>query len=108
MPRPTIAQVVCGFLTVVLSTLAMLLLSGARSGAGVVGIAAAGLILGLLVALAVALKDRRVPGVPAAGTAAVPSPAPAPAHAPRPVSVPRSRVAGGTAEARVGEHSLRR
>lgn len=100
MPRPTIAQVAYGSLTVVLSTIAMLMLSGARSGAAVLGIAAGGLILGLLVAFTVVLQGRRSSGAPAA--------AQAPARAPRPVSVPRSRVAGGTAEVRVGEHSLRR
>lgn len=50
MPRPTPAQFVHGSVTVVLSTLAMLLLSGARSGPGVVVIAVAGLALGVLVA----------------------------------------------------------
>lgn len=55
MPRPTPAQLVCGSATVVLSTLAMLLLSETRSGAVVAVIAMAGLVLGVLVALAVSM-----------------------------------------------------
>lgn len=84
MPRPTLAPVAYGSLTVVLSTLAMLLLSGARSGAGVVVIAAAGLVLGLLVAFAVVLRGRRLPAAPAA--ASVPSPVPVSASVSAPVS----------------------
>jgi hypothetical protein len=94
MPRPTTAQVAYGSLTVVLSTFALLLLSGARSGAGVVVVAAAGLILGLLVAFALVLQNGRRP-------ASAASAAPA-------VRVPRPRVTAGASENRVGEHSLRR
>ncbi len=52
MPRPAPAQYLYGSATVVLSTLAMLLLSGASSGPGVVLVTFAGLALGLLVAVA--------------------------------------------------------
>ncbi|RNG17631.1 hypothetical protein [Streptomyces botrytidirepellens] len=53
MPRPTSAQLAYGSATVVLSTLAMLLLSETRSGLGVGLVTVAGLALGLLVALTV-------------------------------------------------------
>ena len=51
MPRPTAAQFAYGVLTVVFATLAMLLLSQTRSGAGIAVIAVAALVSGLLVAL---------------------------------------------------------
>ncbi len=92
MPRPTPAQVAYGSLTVVLSTLAMLLLSGVRSGGGVVGLGVAGLLLGLFVAVSVSPRSRRSTAAPAVLTRQVP--------------VPRARVGGG-AEHLVGEHSLR-
>lgn len=103
MPRPTTAQVAYGFPTVVLSTLAMLLLSGASSGAGVVLIAAAGLLLGLLVATAVTVRSRRTTA-PARVSLSPASSVPSVSS----VQVPRARVVSGAAEARVGEHSLRR
>ncbi|WFB09254.1 hypothetical protein LRS74_21085 [Streptomyces sp. LX-29] len=53
MPRPTPAQLAYGSATVVLSTLAMLLLSETRSGLGIALIALASLALGLLIALTV-------------------------------------------------------
>src|SRR6476646_9649395 len=55
LPRPTTAQLAYGSLTVVLSTLATLLLSDVRSGAAVVAVAAGGLLLGLLVAVTVTM-----------------------------------------------------
>lgn len=57
MPRPTPAQLTYGSATVVLSTLAMLLLSEVRSGMGVAVIAVAGLALGLLVAVTVPIPQ---------------------------------------------------
>lgn len=51
MPRPTAAQLVYGFCTVLFSTLAMLLLSHASSVPGIAVIAVAALALGLFVAL---------------------------------------------------------
>ncbi|WP_255953053.1 hypothetical protein [Streptomyces odontomachi] len=51
MPRPTATQFAYGSLTVVLCTLAMLLLSQTTSGVGVAVIAVVALGLGLLVAL---------------------------------------------------------
>ncbi|WP_327290953.1 hypothetical protein [Streptomyces sp. NBC_01198] len=97
MPRPTTAQLAYGSLTVVLSTLATLLLSDVRSGAAVVAVAAGGLLLGLLVAVGVTMPV-------AARRRASLGPAPIP---PAAVPVPRSRVTSG-AGSRVGERSLRR
>lgn len=68
MPRPTTAQLAYGTATVVLSTLAMLLLSEPRSGTGLAVVACAGLALGLLVAMT----------VPAPRVKVVPSARPAP------------------------------
>jgi hypothetical protein len=92
MPRPTPAHVVYGTATVVLSTLAMLLLSDARSGVGVVIIAVVGLALGTLVAVSAAPAFRRAVARQARSTAAAASP------------LPRS----GGVEPRLSEHSLRR
>lgn len=50
MSRPTPAQIAYGSATVVFTTLAMLLLTGADAGPGVAVIALAALALGLLVA----------------------------------------------------------
>ena len=94
MPRPTTAQVACGSLTVVLATVVLLLATDARSGAAVAVLAAAGLLAGVCVAVALAPRGRRP-------ETSVPVAEPAP-----PVSVPRARVAA--AEPRLTEHSLRR
>lgn len=59
MPRPTAAQLAYGSCTVILSTLAMLLLSQTSSGPGIALIAVAALALGLLVAMTVPLPGRR-------------------------------------------------
>ncbi|HET9379333.1 MAG TPA: hypothetical protein VFP69_00695 [Streptomyces sp.] len=69
MPRPTVAQLVCGSGTVVLSALAMLLLSGAGSVPAVAVVAVTALALGLLAAMTVA-RPKRASGAgrPAAGT----------------------------------------
>jgi hypothetical protein len=55
MPRPTPAQFAYGSATVVFSTFAMLLLSQTSSGPGIIAIALAGLVLGVLVAMTAAL-----------------------------------------------------
>ncbi|MYT72025.1 MULTISPECIES: hypothetical protein [unclassified Streptomyces] len=60
MPRPTVAQLAYGSATVVLSTLAMLLLSQTSSGPGVGVIAMSAVILGLFVALSVP-KPKQTP-----------------------------------------------
>ncbi|MCC9703891.1 hypothetical protein E4N62_00560 [Streptomyces sp. MNU76] len=64
MPRPTTAQLAYGSCTVILSTLAMLLLSQTSSGAGIAVIALSALALGLLVALTVPLP-KSAPGASA-------------------------------------------
>lgn len=57
-PPPTVAQLAYGSSTVILSTLAMLLLSQTSSGPGVALIALVGLVLGLLVAMTVPRPKR--------------------------------------------------
>lgn len=99
MPRPTTAQIAGGALTVVLATAALLFATGARSGAAVAGLGAAGLLLGLLVAAAAGATRRPAAPVPAAA-AVTPDEATA-------ATVPRARFAG-PARTRVTEHSLRR
>ncbi|MET7637693.1 hypothetical protein [Streptomyces sp. NPDC005438] len=68
MPRPTAAQLAYGSGTVVLATLAMLLLSGARSGAGIVVICCLALALGLFAALRLPRRSgvAPLPSVPVA------------------------------------------
>jgi hypothetical protein len=58
MPRPTAAQLVYGSATVVLSALAMLLLSRTTSGLGVAVIVCAALAIGLLVSVTVTAPAR--------------------------------------------------
>ncbi|MBA2806520.1 hypothetical protein E0500_003375 [Streptomyces sp. KM273126] len=65
MPRPTTAQLAYGSCTVILSTLAMLLLSQTSSGLAITAIAVSALALGLLVAMTVPLPKK----TPAATTA---------------------------------------
>ncbi|KNB49359.1 hypothetical protein [Streptomyces caatingaensis] len=95
MPRPTSAQIAYGSVTVVLSTLAMLLLSGTSSATGVAVVVLGALALGLVVASLLPLPRR----------------SPRPARAARPPRTvargPRApRQRAGSAPARVGEHSL--
>ncbi|MHC3463597.1 hypothetical protein [Streptomyces flavovirens] len=97
MPRLTAAQVSYGSATVVLSALAMLLLSRTDSGAGVAVIGTAALLLGLLVSMTVPPRRR-------AGTART-SAAPAAARAHHPAT--HAEITVARAE-RAGEHSLRR
>src|ERR1044072_8091883 len=65
MPRPTVAQLAYGSCTVILSTLAMLLLSQTSSGLGIAIIAVSALVLGLLVAWTVPLPKPAVTSVSA-------------------------------------------
>ncbi|MFE5767080.1 hypothetical protein ACFQ7O_01765 [Streptomyces sp. NPDC056485] len=69
MPRPTAAQLFYGSATVVVSTIAMLLLSQTSTGRGIAVIATAALALGLLVALTAASPRRRGRHAAPAGTA---------------------------------------
>ncbi|WP_405598260.1 hypothetical protein OG741_15700 [Streptomyces sp. NBC_01410] len=112
MPRPTAAQLAYGSATVVFSTLALLLLTRPSAVMGVAAIGIGSMALGLLVACALPMGRagaRRVKAVHtvrtnrAAASRATASAA-ADGLATR-VPVPRARVG---AEARVGEHSLRR
>ncbi|WP_306189412.1 MULTISPECIES: hypothetical protein [unclassified Streptomyces] len=67
MPRPTAAQLAYGSCTVILSTLAMLLLSRTSSGLGIAVVALAALALGILVAMTVPLpKAHAAPAAAAA------------------------------------------
>ncbi len=99
MPRPTAAQLAYGSATVVVSTIAMLLLSQTTTGLGVAVISAAALALGLLVALTVPLPRRRGrhaarTGAPAtAGTAASPADRQGAAGAATRVPEPRTATA---------------
>ncbi|MGC9499770.1 hypothetical protein [Streptomyces sp. WG7] len=78
MPRPTASQFAYGSCTVIISTLAMLLLSQTSSGPGIAVIAVAALALGLLVAMTVPRPGtRRVTTVPASRPAAAQEPVPA-------------------------------
>ncbi|WP_351232938.1 hypothetical protein [Streptomyces sp. NPDC002133] len=114
MPRPTAAQLAYGSATVVVSTVAMLLLSRTTTGIGVAVIGIAALALGLLVAVTVPLPVRAqakaARRAPSNHAAAVPEEVPAGAATPvavdttARVSVARAR----TGAERVGEHSLRR
>jgi hypothetical protein len=71
MRRPTAAQLAYGSCTVILSTLAMLLLSQTSSVVGISLIAVGALVLGLLVALTVPVKPpRTAPASPVAQPAA--------------------------------------
>ncbi|MFJ5263549.1 hypothetical protein ACIQAC_24110 [Streptomyces sp. NPDC088387] len=84
MPRPTAAQLAYGSCTVILSTLAMLLLSQTSSAVGIAVVAVTALALGLLVALTAPMKKtpRRIPSTTVAQHAP-----PAPQQVPVQVSV---------------------
>ncbi|WP_335977759.1 hypothetical protein [Streptomyces sp. CA2R106] len=73
MPRPTHAQVAYGAGTVVLFTFAVLLLTGASSTGAVIGFAALGLLLGVVVAAALRPAGDSAAEQPA--RAAAPAPA---------------------------------
>ncbi|MFI5670224.1 hypothetical protein [Streptomyces sp. NPDC051704] len=110
MPRPTAAQLFYGSATVVVSTIAMLLLSQTSTGRGIAVITTAALALGLLVALTAASPRRRgrhaAPAGTARATARTPLVSPGvteitPANAPR--SAPEPVPADAAAAARVTE-----
>ena len=94
MPRPTVAQLVYGSCTVIFSTFALLLLSGASSTVGVAVVAVSALALGLLVAMAVAHPRRAVAAVASAAPEPVRSIRPVRATVPSPAREPvRERAA---------------
>lgn len=94
MPRPTTAQFGYGSLAVVLSTLAMLLLSEVRSGPGVAVIAVAGLAVGLLVAMTVPMH--RTATATAAAPAVDDEPGRPSSVTPLPLPRPEPRTGGHT------------
>ncbi|MFE0879149.1 hypothetical protein ACFW4X_30455 [Streptomyces smyrnaeus] len=85
MPRPNPAQLVYGSATVMCSTLAMLLISGARSGPWIALIAFAALVLGLLVALTVPSARSTRAGRRAVGSVIAAAGSPRPEAQPAPV-----------------------
>lgn len=115
MPRPTAAQLAYGSATVVFSTLALLLLTRTTNGAAVAAIGVAGMGLGLVVAVALPMS-RTVPGARTAEAAhtvrlhraAASGPSASDASADGLTTRVRAPRAHAGAEARVGEHSLRR
>ncbi|MFI8822270.1 hypothetical protein [Streptomyces sp. NPDC053431] len=60
MQRPNAAQSAYGSATVVLATVALLLLSGTTTTLGIVAICVAGLMLGVLVAVTMPVRTRHV------------------------------------------------
>jgi hypothetical protein len=97
MPRPTRPQLIYGSATVIVSTLAMLLLSEAQSTVAVLAVVVAGLALGLLVAITAATPlSARTGAGQRSRVAAMSS-----------VSRPPARAAAASA-AEPREHSLQR
>ncbi|MEH0544655.1 hypothetical protein QA802_16640 [Streptomyces sp. B21-105] len=101
MPRPTVAQLTYGSCTVILSTLAMLLLSQTSSGPGIAVVVVAAVALGVLVAMTVpTAKPRRAPV--ARSTANRPAPvmvsAPTPTPGTRPATLPVPASVASTPE----------
>ncbi|GGT02699.1 hypothetical protein [Streptomyces griseoviridis] len=76
MPRPTVAQLAYGSLTVILSAFAMLLLSRTTSAGWIAVVAVVALALGLLVAMTVPAGRPRTVAVhrPSTGAGAGPAP----------------------------------
>ncbi|MER7698427.1 MULTISPECIES: hypothetical protein [unclassified Streptomyces] len=97
MPRPTAAQFAYGSATVVVTTLALLLLFRTESAAGVSAIGATALALGLLVAVRLPLP--RHGAAEGAGPAATGPAAARTHHAPEDVGT-RERVTAGGSPAR--------
>ncbi|MEU0369895.1 hypothetical protein ABZ070_06430 [Streptomyces sp. NPDC006283] len=102
MPRPTAAQLASGSATVVISTVALLLLTRTTNGFAVAAIGIASLGLGVLVALALPVRRGTTQAETARGATAASAAPGGPTH-----HLPDARAHSG-AEARVGEHSLRR
>ncbi|MFJ7065381.1 hypothetical protein [Streptomyces sp. NPDC101115] len=92
MQRPNAAQYAYGSATVVLSTVALLLLAGTTTTLGIAVISAAGLMLGVLVAVTMPVRTRHVKT-----SAAAPSPAPGNEE----IRVPAAPVGAG-ADTRIG------
>ncbi|WP_329155915.1 hypothetical protein OHA63_12855 [Streptomyces anulatus] len=105
MPRPTAAQFAYGSATVVVTTLALLLLFRTESGVGVAAVGTTALALGLLVAVRLPLARHR--GAEGAGQQATARAAARTHHALEGIGA-RERVPAGRPSASADEHSLRR
>ncbi|MER7521011.1 hypothetical protein [Streptomyces sp. NPDC126499] len=92
MQRPNAAQLAYGSATVVLSTVALLLLSGTTTTLGIAAVCAAGLMLGVLVAVTMPVRTRHVKTPVATGS---------PDRAHSAVRVPAAPVGAG-ADTRTG------
>jgi hypothetical protein len=115
MPRPTAAQLAYGSATVVFSTLALLLLTQATHGAGVAAIGVASMAIGLVVAVALPMsrtareaRTRKAAHTVRTKRAAAESMSASAASADGLTTRVSTPHAHAGAEARVGEHSLRR
>ncbi|WP_431782378.1 hypothetical protein [Streptomyces chumphonensis] len=85
MPRPSPAQIAYGLVTVMLTAVALLLLTRTESGTGAVLIASGSLVLGLIVSLTLPARTRAAQAGSAPTGAAVHSTAARPAtERPRP------------------------
>ncbi|WP_328400114.1 hypothetical protein OHS70_23340 [Streptomyces sp. NBC_00390] len=116
MPRPTAAQLAYGSATVVLSTVALLLLTRTTSGLAVAAIGVAAMMLGLLVAVALPMGRATRPAARTKGATAAGASAPAGVAAPSasaapsdglPLRPPAPRARAG-AQVATGRISLRR
>ncbi|MGW6392072.1 hypothetical protein ACWFR1_16565 [Streptomyces sp. NPDC055103] len=104
MQRPNAAQLAYGSATVVLATVALLLLSRTTTPLGIAVICAAGLLLGVLVAVTMPVRARPVKNlaapVPVApSTPLTPSAPSAPGN--EEIRIPAARVGAG-ADTRIG------
>ncbi|KQX17255.1 hypothetical protein ASC82_03355 [Streptomyces sp. Root431] len=95
MQRPNAAQLAYGSATVVLATVALLLLSRTTTTLGIAVICAAGLLLGVLVAVTMPVRTRPVK------TSAPPAPAAPAALGNEEIRIPAPRVGAG-ADTRIG------
>ncbi|MFC9700144.1 hypothetical protein ACFTWD_05545 [Streptomyces sp. NPDC056943] len=95
MQRPNAAQLAYGSATVVLATVALLLLSRTTTTLGIAVICAAGLLLGVLVAVTMPVRTRPVK------TSAPPVPAAPATLGNEEIRIPAPRVGAG-ADTRIG------
>ncbi|MFB7589544.1 hypothetical protein [Streptomyces sp. NPDC056169] len=95
MQRPNAAQLAYGSATVVLATVALLLLSRTTTTLGIAVICAAGLLLGVLVAVTMPVRTRPVK------TSAAPVPTAPAALGNEEIRIPAARVGAG-ADTRIG------
>lgn len=95
MQRPNTAQLAYGSATVVLATVALLLLSRTTTTLGIAAVCAAGLLLGILVAVTMPVRARSVK------TADTPEPAGPAAPGNEEIRIPAARVGAGV-DTRIG------